>query len=180
MSTLNPDSIGPKEVRPVNEDVVAPHSTDAPAEGGERRRTHHDIPAHGHNPSLQQGVDENPDLTLHYSHEHQHKHVHHGRPSLVDKHDDVLYAEGTTTDNHLAFVNNNPQDYVKHELRRPSEQIHEKDFSNSSDAEKGVLEDPSRVLTNGSDDDGKKHRTSRTYAKYKIFVHIFIWLFFTG
>jgi concentrative nucleoside transporter, CNT family len=180
MNTSEPDSIEPKEVRPVNEEAIQHlHATDAPAEGGERRRTHHDIPAHGHNLSLQRSVDENPDLTLHYSHEHQHKHLHHGRPSLVDKHDEVLYAEGTTTDNHLAFVNNNPQDYVKHTLRKPSEQVNEKDFSNSSDAEKGVM-DPTRVMTNGSEDDGKKHRVSRTYAKYKIFVHIFIWLFFTG
>jgi CNT family concentrative nucleoside transporter len=175
-----PASIDPKEAREVHHDGVhAAHPIDAPAEGGERRRTHHDLPEHGHNPSLQKGVDENPDLTLHYSHEHQHKHLHHGRPSLTGKRDEVLYAEGTTADNHMAFVNNNPQDYLKHQLRKSSEHIHEKDFSNSDDAEKGTA-DPTRVMTNGSEDDGQKHRISRLYAKYKIFVHIFIWLFFTG
>jgi CNT family concentrative nucleoside transporter len=174
----NPDSIDPKEVKHVDDGVHA-HHTDAPAEGGERRRTHHDIPDHGHNLSMQKSVDENPDLTLHYSHEHQHKHLHHGRPSLTGKHDEVLYAEGTTIDNHMAFVNDNPQDYSKHQLRKPSEQIHEKDFSNSDDAEKGIT-DPTRIATNSSEDDGKKHRISRTYAKYRIFVHIFIWLFFTA
>ena len=172
--SANPDSID----RPVDKDALA-HHTSAPAEGGERRRTHHDIPDHGHNLSMQQSVDENPDLALHYSHEHQHKHLHHGRPSLAGKHDEVLYAEGTDIDNHLGFVNNGPQDYEKHQLRKPSEQIHEKDFSNSSDAEKGIV-DPTRIMTNSSEDDGKKHRFSRTYAKYKIFAHIFIWLFFTG
>jgi concentrative nucleoside transporter, CNT family len=166
------DSIHPKETAPV-------HATTAPAEGGERRGTHHDLPEHGHNMSMQRSVDENPDLTLHYSHEHQHKHIHHGRPSLTGKRDEVLYAEGTTADNHMAFVDNNPQDYVKHQLRKPSEQIHEKDFSNSSDAEKGVV-DPARVDSHGSEEDGQKHRTSHLYAKYKIFVHLFIWLLFTG
>src|ERR1700761_5796116 len=122
----DPDSIDPKEVRAATAEPAHVHATDAPAEGGERRRTHHDIPEHGHNLSMQKSVDENPDLTLHYSHEHQHKHLHHGRTSLAGKRDEVLYAENTTADQ--PFVSQNPQDYVKHQLRRPSEQLNEKDF----------------------------------------------------
>ena len=179
MNTSNTDSIEPKEVRAGDDHVVQAHAADAPAEDGELRRIHHDFPTHGHILSMQRSVDENPDLALHYSHEHQHKHLHHGHPSLAGKRDEVLYADGTTADNHLGFVNNGPQDYVKHQLRKPSEQIHEKDFSNSSDAEKGTM-DPTRVMTNDLEDDGRPHRTSRTYAKYRIFVHIFIWLFFTA
>ncbi|KIY02232.1 uncharacterized protein Z520_02370 [Fonsecaea multimorphosa CBS 102226] len=172
----NPDSIDPKEVKVIDDDDLM-HLADAPAEGGERRRTHHDIPAHGHNPSMQKDVDENPDLALHYSHEHQHKHLHHGRPSLADRHDEVLYADGTTIDQHIG--SKNPQDYVKHQLRQPSGPVNEKDFITMGDAEKGDV-DPTRVLTNTSEDDGRKHRFSRTYGKYKIFVHLFIWLLFTG
>lgn len=152
------------------------HSVDAPAEPGhDRRETHHDIPAHGHNPSAQKGVDENPDLALHYSHEHQHKHLHHGRPSLSGRHDEVLYADGATFDR--PNVNDpGPQDYIKHHLR--SERADEKDFV-TMDTEKGAI-DPSRTETTGSEVEGKGHRLPRIYSKYKIFVHLFIWLVFTG
>lgn len=125
---------------------------------------------------MQRSVDQNPDLALHYSHEHQHKHLHHGGPALAGRHDEVLYADHTTTDEH--FVNKNPQDYVKHELRKSSDHIHEKDFSSSVDAEKGAV-DPTLTLAESSDD-GRQHRVSRTYSKYKILVHLFIWLLFTG
>ncbi|OAL39828.1 hypothetical protein AYO20_00740 [Fonsecaea nubica] len=173
----NPAPVDPKEVKGINDDAVQMHPTDAPAEIGDRRRTHHDIPAHGHNPSLQKDVDENPDLALHYSHEHQHKHLHHGRPSLSGRHDEVLYADGTTIDQHVA--GKNPQDYVKHQLRHPSEAVNEKDFITMDDAEKGDV-NPARVSTNGSEEEGKQHRLSRVYSKYKILVHLFIWLLFTG
>lgn len=145
----NADSIDPKEVAPTG------------------------YPAHGHNPSMQQGVDENPDLTLHYSHEHPHKHVHHGRTSIAGRNDEVLYATGTTFDQHVG--SQGPQDYEKHQLR--TEPVNEKDFI-GMDTEKGVL-DSSQVDTSGSEDE-KKHRVSGTYSKYKIFVHLFIWLLFTG
>lgn len=166
------DSIEPEEVN-----VAGSHHVDAPAEGGERRRTHHDLPEHGHNLSMQRSVDENPDLALHYSHEHQHKHLHHGQPALVGKHDEVLYADGTTTDQH--YVKQNPQDYTKHQLRPPIEQVNEMDFINNGDAEKGEV-DATQLTTTSSEDDGKKHRVSRTYARYKVFAHIFIWVLFTA
>ncbi|EXJ83499.1 CNT family concentrative nucleoside transporter [Capronia coronata CBS 617.96] len=152
------------------------HSVDARAElGDDRRHTHHDIPDHGHNPSAQKGVDENPDLTLHYSHEHQHTHLHHGRPSLAGRHDDVLYAEGTTFDR--SNLNDpGPQDYSQHHLR--GERADQKDFV-TTDAEKGAL-GPAPVETNSSEEEGKQHRLPRVYSKYKIFVHLFIWLLFTG
>ena len=172
----NPDSIEPKEVGVADNAAAHQHPTDAHAEGGERRRTHHDIPDHGHNLSMQQSVDQNPDLALHYSHEHQHKHLHHGQPALAGKHDEVLYADATTTDQH--FGTKNAQDYIKHQLRGPSEQVNEKDFISTGDAEKGEL-DPAQLTTTSSEDDGKKHRASRTYSKYKIFVHLSIWVLFT-
>lgn len=157
-----------------NPDATTPH-TDGHGEIGDRRHTHHDIPEHGHNPSKQTDVDENPDLTLHYSHEHQHNHLHHNRASLAGRHDDVLYADGTTFDKgNIGDVG--PQDYRTHHLR-PS-QIDEKDFI-QRDAEQGDT-DPSRVDTSSSEDDGRKHRVSRAYARYRIFVHLFIWLLFTG
>ncbi|EXJ87324.1 CNT family concentrative nucleoside transporter [Capronia epimyces CBS 606.96] len=148
------------------------HSVDAPAEVGDRRHTHHDIPDHGQNPSMQQGVEENPDLTLHYSHEHQHQHLHHGQPSLVGRHDEVLYAQGTTFDR-STIKDPGPQDYIKHHLR--PEHADERDFV-AVDAEKGVI-DSTRIESEG---EGNSHSLSSLYSKYKIFVHLFIWLLFTG
>lgn len=171
MST-NPESVDPKQIV---EDDKPTHAIDAPGETGERRRTHHDIPDHGHNPSAQKDVDTNPDLTLHYSHEHQHKHLHHNRASLAGRHDEVLYAAGTTFDK-SNIGDQGPQDYQTHQLR----QVHnQKSPEFVGDAEKGGV-GPTRLESNGSEDDGRKHRVSGTYSKYKIFVHLFIWLLFTG
>jgi len=169
------DDIGPKDV-PTKDVVAEPtHPVDGRGETGERRRTHHDIPDHGHNPSMQRDVDENPDLALHYSHEHQHKHLHHNRASLAGRHDEVLYSEGTTYDK--AHIDpKGPQDYVHHQLRDP----HNEKSEFPGDTEKGAIEEPTRLDSNGSEDDGQKHRLSRNYSKYKIFVHLFIWLLFTG
>lgn len=178
MASSNPEHVSTEHVPPSpHRDIVdePSHPVDGHGETGERRRTHHDIPDHGHNPSMQQGVDPNPDLALHYSHEHQHKHLHHNRASLAGRHDEVLYSEGTTYDK--AHIDpKGPQDYVSHNLRDP----HNEKTEFAGDAEKGALSEPLRMGSNGSEDDGQKHRASRSYSKYKIFVHLFIWLLFTG
>ncbi|KIX07947.1 uncharacterized protein Z518_02601 [Rhinocladiella mackenziei CBS 650.93] len=167
--SANPEPTDPKE-------ISSSHPTDAHGETGERRQTHHDIPDHGHNPSMQTGVDPNPDLTLHYSHEHQHQHLHHSRASLAGRRDEVLYAEGTTFDK-SNIQDQAPQDYVKHQLR--SSVGDAKDFT-VMDAEKGVTGPTPTETMVSSDDDGRKHHFSRHYTKYKIFIHLFIWLLFTG
>lgn len=175
MASTNQEDLGPKDVPNKDVAVEPSHPVDGHGETGERRRTHHDIPDHGHNPSMQRDVDPNPDLALHYSHEHQHKHLHHNRASLAGRHDEVLYSEGTTYDK--AHIDpKGPQDYVNHTLRDP----HNEKSEFHGDAEKGALSEPLRVGSNNSEDDGQKHRASRSYSKYKIFVHLFIWLLFTG
>ncbi|KAK7897614.1 hypothetical protein LTR67_004243 [Exophiala xenobiotica] len=152
------------------------HAVDGHGETGQQRETHHDIPEHGHNVSKQAGVDENPDLTLHYSHEHQHKHLHHNSTSLAGRQDEVLYAEGTTFDkSNIGAVN--PQDYKAHHLRQQTA-VDDKDFV-ATDAEKGGG-GPLTADSNGSEEEGRNHRMARIYAKKKIFVHLFIWLLFTG
>jgi concentrative nucleoside transporter, CNT family len=160
---------------PTTEPTVAPeHRTDFAPEEGNKHITHHDIPEHGHNPSLQKDATPNPDLALHYSHEHQHDHMHHGRPSLAGRHDDILYAKGTEFEkSHVP-----EQDHSHHHHTKAGIETSDHEYSGSSDAEKGGVQ-PTRIDTNETDDP-KKHRFSRFYRKYKIFFHIFIWLFFTG
>lgn len=154
-----------------DQDQIAAH----PAED-DKRGSHHDLPAHGHNPSRQAGVDENPDLTLHYSHEHQHTHLHHNRASLAGRQDDVLYAEGTTYDR-SNIGDQGPQDYNTHHLRAAP--VDEKDFI-AMEGGKATMEGPTGTNVSEDEGQGRSHRISRAYSKYKIFVHLFIWLFFTG
>ena len=149
-----------------------PHGRDSVAQEGEWHKTHHDFQEHGHNPSRQKSVEENPDIALHYSHEHQHNHMHHNRTSLSGRHDDILYAKGVDQP-HIP-----KQDFSHH--KHPSHSVDTKDHDYSeSDPEKGGMS-PTKVSTNENGDDGRKHRFSHFYRKYRIFFHLFIWLVFTG
>ena len=171
-----------KEAPPAASETSAPaYPGDATAHEGERHHQGHNLPAHGHNPSTQLGVRPNEDMTLHYSHEHQHNHMHHGRSSLAGKHDDILYARGTTEDQHIGH-----QDYshsASHHQKLPIE-VDTKDTVYSESDEKGVDPEKGGVsptkLATGETNDGRKHRFSRFYSKYKIFFHLFIWAFFTA
>ncbi len=153
-----------------------PHSRESTAQEGDWHKTHHDFQEHGHNPSRQKSVEENPDMALHYSHEHQHNHLHHGRASLSGRNDDILYSKGVDK----AHV---PDQDFSHHHKHPSRAVDAKDQAYSeSDPEKGDLS-PTKISTNETGitgEDGRKHRFSRFYRKYKIFFHLFIWLFFTG
>lgn len=133
---------------------------------------HGDIPAHGHNPSMQHNVDANPDLALHYSHEHQHAHLHHGHRASqqLDQIEHPVYATGTESNNR-DLLSRSDQDYTTHKLRD------EKTEYSVTDAEKGKIS-PTRLSE--EEGDGKHHRASRLYSKYKIVVHILIWLLFTA
>ena len=175
MSSEPTNTSPPKDVvaeKPV--ETANPHGRDSIPAEGDWHKTHHDFQEHGHNTSTQKDVSENPDLTLHYSHEHQHNHMHHGRTSLSGRHDDILYAKGTTFDKpHVP-----DQDFSHHKL--PSHSVDAKDQAYSeSDPEKGGMS-PTKISTNESGADGRKHRFSSFYRKYRIFFHIAIWLFFTA
>jgi concentrative nucleoside transporter, CNT family len=164
------------------ESTPAPaYDGDATAHEGERHHQGHDLPAHGHNPSVQTGVRPNDDLALHYSHEHQHDHLHHGRTSLAGRHDDILFARGATEDQHIGHQDHSHT--VNHHRKSAQVGVDSKDHSGTyseTDAEKGDLGvEPTRVGTNETED-GRRHCFSRFYRKYKVFFHLFIWLVFTG
>lgn len=176
-TTTGPPKDTMAEQKPVASEATPaasnPHGRDSIVQEGEWHKTHHDFGEHGHNPSLQKDVQENPDLALRYSHEHQHQHLHHGRNSLSGRHDDILYAKGVDA-SHIP-----PQDYSHHHTV-PENSVDSKDQRFSvTDAEKGDLS-PSKVSTNEGERAGRKYRFSGFYSKYKIFFHLFIWLFFTG
>lgn len=137
--------------------------------------THTALPAHGHNPSAQRNVDQNPDLALHYSHEHQHAHLFHGEKAsaALDQSQHPVYAAGTEDSVRDRNLLGRPsQDYTTHKLR-----VDEKPAFTTTDAEKGAFS-PQRLSS--EEEDGKKHRVRGLFAKYKWVVYIAIWLLFTA
>lgn len=180
MSAENKPTDAPADQVPETETKAAPpYDGVATAHEGDRHHQGHDLPAHGHNPSVQPGVKENEDLTLHYSHEHQHDHMHHGRTSLAGRHDDILYARGTTEDQHI--VHQDHSHTVQHHQKGAHVGVDARDQASSEiDAEKGDVGVAATKTDTVETEDGRKHRFSRFYRKYKIFFHLFIWLVFTG
>ena len=85
--------------------------------------------------------------------------------------DEVAYSEGTTIEkNHVALPG--PQD---HDLPRT--------YTDAA-MKKSDLADTERVSTTSADqfDEGNARAYSHSsyYSRYRVFVHLFIWLFFTG
>ena len=131
----------------------------------------------GHNASAQHSVHVNPDLALHVSREHHHQHVHHDAFAEKDRHDEIAYTTGTTFE---------PSAIPDQDLRNHSVSKNEQHLKSESgkggetkviDAEKGRT--PS--LTDlESDEPAEKGMFSRYYAKFRISVHLFVLLLFTG
>ena len=148
--------------------------TDVPVMGARAGTipNHGDLPAHGHNASVQNNVDPNPDMALHYSHEHEHGHLHHGHKASIAHDQDSKVAYSTGDPGRHDLLTRPDQDYSAHKLRAEDA----KEFG-VTDAEKGAVS-PTRLSS--EEGDGKKHRVSAFYRKYRIFFHLAIWLLFTA
>lgn len=135
---------------------------------------HHTAPAANH---------VSPDLALHASHEHTHQHVHHDARAEKGRADEVVYSTGTTAEKSI-IPNQDPLDNVAHRRLHAGDHVIEHGVSGketsiayddkSYDAEKGG------ITSTGEEKDPKNHKFSNLYAKYRIFVHLFILLLFTG
>ena len=128
-----------------------------------------DVP-HGHNSSVQQHVVPNNDPALDISREHNHGHLHHSARAEQGREDGVVYSKDTTSEKSTIPH----QDAQDHDLHRRHLGNETKMATETVDAEKGTLS-PVR-----SEEDPQTHTLSSFYAKYRIFVHLFIWLLFTG
>lgn len=128
------------------------------------------LPQHGHNTSSQQDVRQNPDLALHFSHEHQHQHLHHSERAEAGRTDEVVYSKDTT--------------FGKEHGSHVPEQVREDQQLHHGNHEKNNIMQDSEIgelgLVASDEEEPKKSRFSRYYRKYRIFVHLFIWLVFTG
>ena len=122
----------------------------------------------GHNASPQAGVDINPDPALSYAHEHTHEHIHHGKAAADGKHE-ILYSKGTTDPKH-DLLGTPPQDYEAHKL---NEKATERSLS---DAENGT----DRIGSIHDKENKSDVKIGALYRKFKLPVHIFIWLVWTA
>lgn len=125
----------------------------------------------GHNISAQHRVVENDDPALNISQEHQHGHLHHDKHAEQGRNEEVMYSEGTTFEK-STIPPQDPQDDDLARRRRPDPAKKNVDIN---DTEKGSMS-PDRF----DEEDPRTHTLSSFYSRYRIFAHLFIWLFFTG
>lgn len=123
------------------------------------------IAVEGHNASSQKNVAVNPDPALDRANEHEHRHFHHTRWAAKHLDEDREYTIGTSAD-----ASSVPNDTGRHNA--PT--VAKGQELGVADAEKGSL----------SNDSGAEvpKRTGLAFYlyKYKILLHLFIWLLFTG
>ena len=140
---------------------------------------------HGHNPTHQKDVHPSNDLALHLSHEHAHDHLHHSKRASIGRAPDVVYSEGTTYEK----SNVPEQDPSTAELHKRHVHgasisgpgtVNEKDIIIMADAEKGTVESGKFSSSDEEEKEKPRAKFSTFYAKYRIFFHLLIFLFFTG
>lgn len=121
----------------------------------------------GHNASHQKHVEANLDPALDISHEHQHQHLHHSSHAVHSE--EVSYTKGTT-DEPSTVPRADAMDNAM--LRR---HIGEKGSYEVQDAEKADMS-PEPM----EEEDPRHHTFSNLYRRFRPFVHLFIFLLFTG
>ncbi|KAK6431753.1 hypothetical protein LTR95_012083 [Oleoguttula sp. CCFEE 5521] len=121
------------------------------------------------------------DPALSASHQHTHGHLHHDTHGAHTGNDVPVYSKGTT-DEPSVIPNPDHQDHL-HRRHLASSDIKSESSDpkvhNVHDVEKGGIS-PVSTLAEEEERDPQSHKFSNFYAKYRIFFHVFIWLFFTG
>ena len=125
-----------------------------------------------YNASWQDGVAPNPDPALNVSHEHKHSHLHHSAAALRgQEYETVVYSTGASPDRSIVPEDKTHEQHVHQKWRATS-----KDRDVNS-AEKGGMVDS---IESTSTEEKERGRFARFYARWRIFFHLFIFLFFTG
>lgn len=135
-----------------------------------------------HNSSPMPGVVRNPDPALDIAHEHHHEHLHHGGAAHADLTDHKAYTAGTTPNEPSVIPPRDPNDDALHRLGHPERKDVdiEKSGGGYYETEQGSLEKDSHTNGVAEDEEPKKHTFSMYYRRFRIFVHIFIGMLFTG
>lgn len=128
-----------------------------------------DDQSHTHNTSAQHHVEKNNDPALDPTNEHTHGHLHHSARAEQDR-DQTEYSKGTT------YEESNIPSQDPHD-----QSVHRRHLSNDPKAPAAIADtEKGNFSPDRSDDDPRTHKLSNVYLKYRIFVHVFIWLVFTG
>lgn len=132
-----------------------------------------------HNSSPMPGVAINNDPALDIKHEHQHQHVHHSAHAAHTDNSTPVYSTGTTDEKTSKLLEASAQDSHIHSHHPEKQVVHdiEKTGAGFDYAEKDT-----RRSSDPEDEMARKSRWSPSvlYRKYRLFVHIFMGMFFTG
>ena len=124
-----------------------------------------------HYSSAQQNVEKNNDPALNTANEHTHTHLHH--TALAEQgRDEAEYSKGTTYED-SNIPSQDPHDQTLHRRHLP-DASGPKLAPAVADTEKGNFSPDDR-----SNEDPRTHTFSTFYLKYRIYFHLFVWLFFT-
>ncbi|KAK7720591.1 hypothetical protein SLS57_005370 [Botryosphaeria dothidea] len=126
-----------------------------------------------HNSSPQVNVVPNADPALDVSREHFHPHLHHDDHAEKGHKDEIAYTHGTTQDPPRIPV----ESELHHRTAYPEKNMEKNAAIDIDDAEKGST---SPVTTARGEEEKKRGPVGRFYSRFRIFFHLFIWLFFTG
>jgi CNT family concentrative nucleoside transporter len=129
-----------------------------------------------HNSSAMPGVHPNPDPALDIAREHEHAHVHHSAHAAHVDNSTPVYTTGTTDEKVSKLLQPSAQDsHLQHR------------HAGSSDIEKngGFADYEEKGTRSSSDPEAEVEKKawyspSVLYRKYRLPVHIFIGMFFTG
>jgi CNT family concentrative nucleoside transporter len=133
-----------------------------------------------HNGSAMPGVVRNDDPALSIAHEHNHEHVHHSARGAHQDNSQVVYTSGTTDEKVSKLLQPSAQDsHLQHR--------HHADVHANHDLEKsgGFADYEEKATRSSSDPEAEVERKpwyspSVLYRKYRLPVHIFMGMFFTG
>lgn len=124
-----------------------------------------------HNASNQHQIAPNRDPALDLAHERHHGHLHHDASAEKCREDELVYSKDTTFEK-STIPYQAPQD---HDLYRRHQPNDDPGLIEVIDSKKGALSSPPL-----EEEDPQFHKFSSFYARYRIFFHLFLWLFFTG
>ena len=127
-----------------------------------------------HNTSAQANVVRNTDPALDISHEHHHGHLHHSAVAIKNREDEVSYSKRTTDEPSTTPRADIMDNSLHHRHKAEEPGSYSAKEIRVQDEEKGAMS------AAASDEDPRHHALSNLYSRFRIFVHVFLFMLFTG
>lgn len=132
----------------------------------------HDVAANvAHSASAQHQEALNHSPPADSAHQHNHGHLHHDAHAEQGRDEEVTYFQDTTVEKGI-IPHQDPQ----------SNDLHRRLHSNNHQSSAEILDTEKGAMSSIplEEEDPQSHKAAGFYTKYRIFFHVFIWLFFTG